>query len=66
MSIIMNRSEWEDFVYRLNNSTSENAEARKRFFEECSKLIINSKDDRSFIVQCPDLNEEKILASLNA
>ena len=60
----MNRIEWENFVNKLNNPTHEITEARRRFFEECDKLII-SRSSECVVVECPGLNTEEILAVLN-
>lgn len=63
-SITMNCIEWKDFVNRLNNPTQENLEARRRFFEECDKLIISSNSE-GVVVECPGLNIEEIFSALN-
>ena len=65
MGIKLNRVEWEDFSSRLNNPTKENMETRNKFFEECDKLTIVSKDNGAIIVECPDLDEDKILRGIN-
>ena len=60
----MNRLEWEGFVNVLNNPTQENLEARRRFFEECDKLII-SRNSEGVVVECSSLSTEEIFAALN-
>lgn len=63
-SITMNCIEWEDFVNGLNNPTQEVVEARRRFFEECDKLI-TSRSGECVVVECPGLNIEEIFSALN-
>lgn len=54
---------WKDFIDGLNNPSQETIDNRRKFFEECDKLIITHKDDSSS-VESEKLNEEEILKAL--
>lgn len=65
MSIILSQSEWEDFLYRLNNPSQEQEEARLKFLDECNKTIIVPNGNGGW-VQYTNLNEDEILKCLDA
>lgn len=56
---------WNDFINQLNNPSQETINNRRRFFEECDKLIITKEDDLIH-VESEKLNTEEILKILNA
>lgn len=64
MNIVMNRIKWEDFTNRLNNPTPENLESRRKFFEECDKLVV-SNNGESVVVECPNLDADAIIAVIS-
>ena len=64
MNILLNYIQWKNFINELNSPTLENLEARHKFFEECDQLVI-SNNGKSIIVECPNLDEDAIIAELN-
>ena len=64
MNITLNRVEWEDFINRLNNPAPENLELRRKFFEECDKLVVLNNGE-SVVVECPNLDADAILAAIS-
>lgn len=55
---------WKDFIDSLNNPPQETVDNRKKFFEECDKLLITYEDDLIH-VESDKLNTEEILKLLN-
>ena len=60
----MNIEAWKDFIDSLNNPPQETVDNRKRFFEECDKLVI-THEDGLIHVESEKLDTEEILKLLN-
>lgn len=54
---------WKDFINELNNPSQETVDNRRRFFEECDKLLITREDD-VIHVESEKLDTEEILKAL--
>lgn len=57
---------WKDFIDNLNNPSQEVVDKRKKFFEECDKLIITNENDGTVHVESDTINTEEILKALQA
>lgn len=60
---ITDTKEWNDFIDSLNNPTQETVDNRKKFFEECDKLLITREDD-VIHVESEKLDADEILKAL--
>ena len=63
--MVMNIEAWKDFIDSLNNPSQETINNRRKFFEECDKLVI-IYEDGLIHVEYEKLDEEAILKILNA
>lgn len=61
--MVMNIEAWKDLIDSLNNPPQETIDNRRKFFEECDKLVI-THEDGLIHVEYENLNTEEILKIL--